>query len=458
MADSDIDAGSTAFMFVCMALVQLMTPGLAFFYGGLVRSTNTLTIMFQSFLSLGVVFILWYVVVFSMCFGESIGGVIGNPATYAFFDKVHVHSPFSESVPGIPGALFASYQGMFAVITPALMTGAFADRVCWCPYAILVIAWVFLVYAPVCHWVWGGGWMQQWGVFDFAGGIVVHITSGFSALATLVVLGPRNSSDPDHKQPHSVPFVALGTAMLWFGWFGFNGGSALASNGVAVAAAINSQLAGSVALVGWLICDGIRGKKPGLVGACVGAVAGLATVTPCAGFVPSWGAFVLGIVASVVCYQCVLLVERMHLDDALDVWGVHGMGGFVGSILLGVLAQENVNPGTAARSPNLFLVQLCCSVFTAVYSFGVTFVLLTTMDKIVRIRPSKIVEGDLDKALHGEIAYVTHKSNPDLDVEDGYLSNSDEESSLEFDRQSSGKSEVHAAGPAQQQPNAVLGA
>lgn len=280
--------------------------------------------------------------------------------------------------------------------------------------------------------------MQEWGVFDFAGGIVVHITSGFSALATLMVIGRRHipHDDPVHKQPHNIPFVALGTAMLWFGWFGFNAGSAVASNGVAVAAAMNSQLAGSTGMVFWLLIDGLRGKKPGLVGASVGAVAGLATVTPCAGYVPLWGAFVLGLVAAVVCYNCVLILEKLDLDDALDVWGVHGMGGFVGSILLGVLAQDSVNPGTAARSSGQLRVQLLCSGLTAVYSFTVTFALVIAMSKLMRIRPPKTAEGDLDKALHDEVAYTTHKSDPKL-LEDGYSSGTSEGVSSFLDRQTS---------------------
>mmetsp|Transcript_80426 Transcript_80426/g.253896 ORF Transcript_80426/g.253896 Transcript_80426/m.253896 type:complete len:326 (-) Transcript_80426:204-1181(-) len=323
---------------------------------------------------------------------------------------------------------------MFAVISPALMTGAFADRVRIGPYLILLVAWMLLVYAPVCHWVWGGGWMQQWGIMDFAGGIVVHITSGFSALAALFVIGPRTLSAEDSEEtaPHNVPFVALGTAMLFFGWFGFNGGSAVASNGVAVAAAVNSQLAGSAALVLWLVLDGVSGKKPGLVSACVGAVAGLATVTPCAGFVPLWGAFILGLAASVVCYSCVVLIQKFHLDDALDVWGVHGMGGFAGSVLLGVLAQDTVNPGTANGSLHQLLVQFSCAAIAAVYSFGTSFMFLSIMDRFVRIRPRRTTEGDLDKVLHGEVAYVTHKSDPSIDkgLEDGTLSTSEEESDV----------------------------
>mmetsp|Transcript_49507 Transcript_49507/g.98291 ORF Transcript_49507/g.98291 Transcript_49507/m.98291 type:complete len:435 (+) Transcript_49507:93-1397(+) len=418
-----LDTGDTAFMFLCTGLVQFMTPGLAFFYGGLVRSTNVLAIMLQSYAALGFVFILWYIVFFSLAFGKSVGGLIGDPRTFFFWDNVHVHEPIGQnltavSVPDIPGVLFAGYQGMFAVITPALMTGAFADRMRMLPYIIFVSLWMLLVYAPVCHWVWGGGWMMQQGVLDFAGGIVVHITSGFSALSSLFVIGKRHlpADDPDAGAPHNVPIVALGTAMLWFGWFGFNGGSALAANGVAAVAAMNSQLAASVALCGWLVMERLTGKKPGVVGACVGAVAGLATITPAAGFVPMWAAFVIGLFASVFCFGCVELINHLGLDDALDVWGVHGMGGYAGTILLGCLAEAHVN--TVERSFKQVLVQFCCATTVAAYSFAVTYIVLSILHICVRIRPSKKCESALDVVEHGEKAYVTHHSKEPLKESD----------------------------------------
>lgn len=431
-----LDTGDTAFVLACMGLVQLMTPGLAFFYGGLVRSTNILTLMMQSFLALGFVFVLWYMVVFSLSFGESIGGIVGDPSTFAFFQHVSVHAPLTLEnkvlVPSIPGLLFAGYQGMFAVITPALMTGAFADRFRAGPYMLFVCLWMTAIYGPVCHWVWGGGWMMQWGVWDFAGGIVVHTTSGFSALASVVFLGRRHVPEdgPETlRQPHNVPFVALGTALLWFGWFGFNGGSALASNGVATLAAINSQIAGSTAMIGWLAIDTIMGKTPGLVSACVGAVAGLATVTPAAGYIQTWGALLIGVLAPVVCYPCVEIMSHLGIDDALDVWGVHGMSGFVGIVLVGFLADgvecaetptdavpllDCANPGTVTRSANQVFVQLSCAVIVAVYSSLVSLFLLWAIDKAMGIRPRKSEEGDLDRSQHGEIAYVTHKNSVNL--------------------------------------------
>mmetsp|Transcript_81614 Transcript_81614/g.236610 ORF Transcript_81614/g.236610 Transcript_81614/m.236610 type:complete len:440 (+) Transcript_81614:91-1410(+) len=413
-----IDMAHTAYMLICTALVQLMTPGLAFFYGGLVSDLSVLTMMMQSFVSMGIASIMWYLFVFSLCFGESLG-FFGNPATYGALNDVYSSQELMRDdeavVPGIPGLLFVAYQGMFAVITPALMTGCFADRFRFKPYLLFVALWLICVYAPWCHWVWGGGFLQEWGVRDFAGGIVVHVTAGFSALGTLFLVGKRPDEHKENAVPHNVPFVALGTALLWFGWFGFNGGSALASGGTAVAAAVNSEIAASVALFLWLVIDWIRLGRPRLVGLCVGAIAGLATVTPAAGYIQPWGAFVLGIAATVLCYCCCELLKRFGLDDALDVWGVHGMGGFIGSILLGVIADGSecgdkgaapgycVNPGEITRSGEQLGKQLVATVFCAVYSFVVTYVLLRAIDCVMPVRPQN--EGGLDLHEHGESAY-----------------------------------------------------
>ncbi|CAK9028149.1 unnamed protein product [Durusdinium trenchii] len=383
-----VELTSTAFMMVCMALVQLMTPGLAFFYGGLVKDTSVLTMMMQSFVSMGVASIVWFLVGFSLCFGETMY-FVGDPRTYLGLRGLNTNEALPDQT--IPGLLFAGYQGMFAVITPALMTGAFADRFRFKPYLIFIAVWLVLVYAPWCHWVWGGGWLAQWGVWDFAGGIVVHVTAGFSALASLIVVGKREVSEEeaeDHDRPHNVPFVALGTALLWFGWFGFNAGSALATSGTAVGAAVNSEIAASVALFLWLIIDWIHRGRPGLVGLCVGSIAGLATVTPAAGFIQPWGAFILGCAAATLCYACCELRKKLGFDDALDVWGVHGMGGFIGTVLLGVLADPEecadvelappscVNPGTATASMEQLGKQTCAALLAAVYSVLVTLVIL----------------------------------------------------------------------------------
>jgi len=418
-----IDGASTALILVSMAMVQFMTPGLALFYGGLVRESSVISIMMQNFATMGIVTLLWFAFLYSMCFGETLG-FFGNPGTYAGLNGV---SPHTEGpAPGIPHLLFAGYQGMFAVITPALMTGCFADRFRFGPFMVFVTLWMVLVYAPFCHWVWGGGWLAEWGVWDFAGGIVVHITAGFSALASLLVVGrravPEGMCAEDMDVPHNIPMVATGTAMLWFGWFGFNGGSALASNGVATAAAVNSEIAGSVACFTWMLIDWAINKKPTLVGKCVGAIAGLATVTPAAGFIQPWGAFVIGVVSAVACYGCCELRKKLRADDALDVWGVHGMGGFLGTCLLGLLADPAecgeggaqpgwcVNPGTVTRSGEQFGKQVAAACLCAAYSFVVTIVLLKAIGLVASIVPTAAEQEDLDKVLHGEQAHSPPKA------------------------------------------------
>mmetsp|Transcript_26174 Transcript_26174/g.60610 ORF Transcript_26174/g.60610 Transcript_26174/m.60610 type:complete len:458 (+) Transcript_26174:72-1445(+) len=409
-----IETASTAWMLVATALVNLMTPGLAFFYGGLVKETSVLTMLIQNFVSMGVAFIIWFAFGFSMCFAES-WGFIGNPATHFGFRHLSVR----EALPGqeIPGQLFAIYQGMFAVITPALMTGAFADRFRFKPYLIFLSLWLVFVYFPWCHWIWGGGWLAQWGVVDFAGGIVVHVTAGFSALASLSVVGHREIPEDekhDHETPHNVPFVALGTAMLWFGWFGFNGGSAVAASGVAVGAAVNSQISASVALFLWLVIDWIRFGKPTVVGLCVGAIAGLATITPAAGYIQPWGAFSLGVIATFFCYACTELIKHLGLDDALDVWGVHGMGGFIGSILLGALADPRecgdqllapefcINPGTVTASFTQVGKQTAAVLLCAAYSVIVTLILLKAISLCMPLKPESL---HVDLHEHHEKAY-----------------------------------------------------
>ena len=292
-----LDSGHTAWILVSMALVQLMLPGLAFFYAGLLHRTSVVTMIMQNYACMGIVSVLWFLVVFSLCFGETAGGVIGSPASYGAFINVEGTPLAHGGIPDIPGLVFAGYQGMFAVITPALMTGAFADRLRFAPYLAFVALWIVLVYAPFCHWIWGpGGWMNEWGVKDFAGGIVVHTTAGFSCLGAVHFLGSRAkiSGAKPVTTPHNIPFVALGTALLWFGWFGFNGGSALASSGSAAFAAVNSEIAASTALTVWMAIDWYRMGRPSLVGVCVGAIAGLATITPCAGYVRPWAAFEIG--------------------------------------------------------------------------------------------------------------------------------------------------------------------
>mmetsp|Transcript_121639 Transcript_121639/g.295202 ORF Transcript_121639/g.295202 Transcript_121639/m.295202 type:complete len:456 (+) Transcript_121639:106-1473(+) len=422
-----IDAASTTFMLASTALVQLMTPGLAFFYGGLVSDSSVLAMMMQVLVCMGVGSIFWYLVLFSLCFGDS-WGIFGSPATYGLLLGVNVNEPLMKDgsiyVDQIPGLLFVAYQGMFAVITPALMTGAFADRFRFKPFIIFLVFWLLFVYAPCCHWLWGGGWIAQMGAVDFAGGIVVHVSAGFSALATLLVVGRRQ--EDSCTPPHNVPFVALGTALLWFGWFGFNGGSALAMGRTAVAAAVNTEIAASVALFLWLIIDWLHNGRPGLVGLCVGAIAGLATVTPAAGFIQPWGALVLGVIAAGSCYACCEFIRALGFDDALDVWAVHGMGGLIGTVMLGVLADPSVcgadpeveavpswcvNPNTVTRSWRQLGVQVAAAVACAAYSFVVTYVMLKAINIVVPIvpHPDGLTNG-LDLLEHGQQAYTGPKA------------------------------------------------
>ena len=398
---------------------QLMLPGLAFFYAGLLRPSSVIAMIMQNFAAMGVITVLWFLFVFSLCFGHTYT-FWGSITTYGAFHNVGMEPLYHNEIAGthaagvfvddIPGIVFAGYQGMFAVITPALMTGAFADRMRFAPYLVFVSIWIIFVYAPFCHWVWGpGGWMGAWGVKDFAGGIVVHTTAGFSALAAVHVLGPRwkiEGKKAEHSEAHNIPFVALGTALLWFGWFGFNGGSALASTGQAAMAAVNSEIAASTALSVWVLIEWIRNGKPSLIGLCVGAIAGLATITPCAGFIRPWAAFVVGIVAALFCYGCCDLKNKAAWDDALDVWGVHGMGGALGSVLLGALADDAI--GGVGRSGVFFGKQLAATALAAVYSYIVTAVLLLVMGKIMRITPNMQEMENVDKSFHGEAAYSNH--------------------------------------------------
>jgi len=412
-----IDFGHTAFVLVCMALVNLMTPGLAFFYGGLVREKSVLTMMMQSYISMGVTTIVWIVIGFSLAFGDPRTHFVGDPSSYPMMKDVNglpltytKDSVEHVTAAAIPGIAFAGYQGMFAVITPALMTGAFADRFRFAPYLVFIAVWLVAVYCPVCHWVWGPeGWLKEWGVFDFAGGIVVHATAGFGALASLFVLGPRKpgpgETAEDLDTPHNIPLVALGTGLLWFGWFGFNAGSALNANEYAAYAALNSEISASVALTTWVGIDWFRTGKPNMVGLCVGAVAGLATITPAAGFVKPWAAAIIGLLAALFCYSCVELRKKMQWDDALDVWGVHGMGGVLGTIAIGVFGSMQ----GADASGELFGKQLAAVALVSTYSFVLTFLMLKIINVIpgLHLLPSEkeLLDG-LDHSFHGEKAYT----------------------------------------------------
>jgi Amt family ammonium transporter len=342
--------------------------------------------------------------------GKDIGGLIGNPFQYFGLQGV---SSATMQVPGstqtLPLLAYFVFQEMFAIITPALITGAFADRVSFKSYLIFLVLWSLLVYAPIAHWVWGGGFLAQMGVADFAGGMVVHTSAGFAALASILVIGKRKIKKGEKLAPHNVTYVALGAALLWFGWFGFNGGSALGSNGLAAVAFVNTDVAASVAMITWMIIDWVREGKPNMVGAMTGAVVGLATITPAAGYVQPWAAAVIGIICAFVCYGAIQLRGRMGWDDALDVWGVHGVGGALGTILVGVFAGVAVNKVSGLLEGNVhqFLIQLLGAGVAIAYSFVLTYVLLRLVNLITPVRvPEEMEIGGLDEGLFGEEAYV----------------------------------------------------
>jgi ammonium transporter, Amt family len=404
-----LDTGDTSFMLVAAALVLIMTPGLAFFYGGLVGRKSVLTIMMQSIVSLAVTTVLWVAIGYSMAFGDDVGGIIGNPFDHLFLRGINPDDIF----PGltIPVYVFLVFQLMFAIITPALITGAFANRVTFKAYLLFLVGWNVLVYFPFAHMIWGGGWLADRGVLDFAGGIVVHEIAGVAALASVFYIGARRAKEPE---PHNIPFVVLGTGLLWFGWFGFNAGSAGGVNAITGLAFLNTQLGAAFAGLTWMFLDWRIEGKPTVVGICVGFVAGLATVTPAAGFVPPYSAMLIGIAAGVICYAAIVFRKIKnwgYYDDALDVWGVHGIGGITGILALGLFASTAMNPagvdGLFYGGPGFFFKQLGAAAFAAVWAFGVTLSLFWLINKITPVRVSEAHEHEgLDNALHGETAYI----------------------------------------------------
>jgi len=402
----NFDTGNTGFMLLATSLVMLMTPGLAFFYGGLVSRKNVLSIMMQSFVSMGWTTVLWYICGYSMCFSGGEGAIVGN-LDMAFLQGISVNSVFTGS--NIPLWVFCAYQMMFAIITPALITGAFTNRVRFVPYLIFLTVWLLFVYFPFVHMVWGGGLLAKWGVLDFAGGIVVHATAGMAALASVFYVGKRKVAE---SGPHSIPLVALGTGLLWFGWYGFNAGSQLGVDGITAQAFVNTDIAASFAGITWLILAWIFEKKPKFVGLLTGSVAGLATITPCAGFVTIHAAVIIGIVAGIVCYGAITLKAKLKWDDALDVWGVHGVGGIIGTIMLGVFATSTINPAVVTNGlfygeAGFFLTQTVAVLGTAAYAFIFSYGALWLINKITPVATSMGEEEQgLDESIHGESAYL----------------------------------------------------
>jgi Amt family ammonium transporter len=407
---AEINNGDTAWMIISTALVMLMTPGLAFFYGGLVRRKNVLSIMMQCFMLLGVISIQWVLFGYSLAFGPDHGGVIGD-FSWAALNGVGME-PNAAYASTIPHILFMVFQMMFAVITPALIIGAFAERMKFSAFLVFSLLWATLVYDPMAHWVWGvDGWLRNFGALDFAGGTVVHINAGMAALAAALVIGKRKGY-PETSPPHNLPFAILGAALLWFGWFGFNAGSALTSGGLAASAFLATHLGAAAAAVAWAVIEWITRKRPTALGIISGAVAGLVAITPASGYVGPLGAMAIGAIASAVCYLAVVLVKnKLGYDDSLDAFGVHGIGGMVGALLTGFFATTTINSagadGLFFGNAMLALKQLAAVAVCAAFSFVMSWVLLKVIDKTMGLRVKEDHENiGLDLTQHRESAYT----------------------------------------------------
>ena len=398
-----MSSGDTAWMLVATALVMLMTPGLALFYGGLVRAKNVLGTMMQSFICLGVVSVIWVLYGYSLAFGGDTGGVIGTMQWFGLKGVGLDAGPYSDTIPHL---LFAAFQLMFAVITPALITGAFAERMKFSGFLLFTILWSTFVYLPVCHWVWGGGWLGRLGALDFAGGTVIHINSGAAALTAALIIGRRNGYKTQPIYPHNLPLTVLGAALLWFGWFGFNAGSALAANGSAVIAFFTTQVATGTAALSWILAEKIIRGRPTTLGAASGAVAGLVAITPAAGFVGSTAALLIGFAAGILCYLAVLLKERLGYDDSLDVVAVHGVGGLWGALATGLFASVGAT-GLFFGNPQQFAIQLVGAASAIVYSAIVTAIILLAVKYTTGLRVSEEEElQGLDVSQHNETGYA----------------------------------------------------
>ena len=399
--------GDIAWILASSALVLLMTPGLAFFYGGLVRPKNAAATVMHSFMAIGVVGVVWVLWGYSLAFGPDLGGmgIIGDLSWFGLAGVSATEAgPYADNM---PHQLFMIFQAMFAIITPALITGAFAERMKFGAYLVFIVLWVTVVYAPVAHWVWGGGWLGDVGALDFAGGTVVHINSGIAALAAALIVGKRLGFTGSATTPHNVPMVVLGAGLLWFGWFGFNAGSALSADGTAVNAFVVTNTAAAASVVTWVIVSWIVGKKPSVIGAATGAVAGLVAITPAAGFVGPMPALIIGIGAGIICYLAVELLLKLNIDDALAVFGVHGIGGVWGAIATGLFVGIGFSELEVGRGQQV-LNQIIGIVATVVWSFIATSVILLAIKFTIGLRAEQSdEEAGLDQSIHGEEAYTS---------------------------------------------------
>jgi ammonium transporter, Amt family len=415
----ELDAGNTAWMLIATALVLFMTPGLALFYGGMVRGKNVLGMLMQNIFAMGLLAVLWVALVFSLAFGD-----IGNAGFIGNFDFVWMHDVGPNFLPEgfgpegflpltIPFVLFCAYQMTFAIITPALITGATADRLKFGSYALFIGLWLILVYGPIAHMVFGGGWLADMGALDFAGGAVVHMNAGAAALAVVLLIGRRKGWPDTPMPPHNLPMTVLGTGILWFGWAGFNAGSALAADGIASQAIINTFLAASAAMLGWLVVERLKDGHATTLGGASGAVAGLVAITPCAGFVGGMAPVYIGLIAGAVCYLALGIKKAFNFDDSLDVVAVHLVGGLVGSLLLGFFADASINPVVVNEGvflgggADLLWDQVVASVVTLAYSFVVSLIIAKAIDLAIGLRVSDENEDlGLDLSQHAEVAYA----------------------------------------------------
>ena len=404
-----IDTGDTAWILISTALVMLMTPGLALFYGGMVRGKNVLGTLMQSFVAIALISVQWILVGYSLSFGPDINGIIGS-LDWIGLRGVGIE-PNPDYAPTIPHMAFMIYQAMFAVITPALITGAFAERMKFSAYLLFILLWSTLVYDPVAHWIWGtGGWLKKMGALDFAGGIVVHLISGISALAAALIIGRRKGYLQEAMYPHNLPMTVLGAGLLWFGWFGFNAGSALSAGTLSTMAFVATHTSAVSATLIWVIIEWIHRGKPTMFGAATGSIAGLATITPASGFVSPMSALIIGLAAGAICYVSLNMKTKLGYDDSLDAFGVHGVGGFVGTFATGIFASTLINPagsnGLLFGSHQLFVSQMTAMAVTAVYSFIATVILLKIIDKFIGLRIDQESElHGLDISQHGVTGY-----------------------------------------------------
>ena len=407
---SDINTGDTSWLLVSTGLVMIMTPALGFFEAGLLRSKNSLSVIMQCFSGLAILSILWIVIGFSLSFSVN-NGIIGG-LDWILLNNVPLDTPLFYA-PNIPGISYASFQMMFAVITPLLITGAFADRMRFRSYLVFIILWSIFIYYPVAHWVWGkGGWLGSLGVFDFAGGIVVHVNAGMAALAAALIIGKRRNFGPEILRPHNIPLAAIGASLLWMGWFGFNAGSALTAGGLAANTLLVTQTASAASSLVWILLSWKRSGKPSAVAAINGAIAGLAGVTPASGYISVQNSLILGIVLGLVSYYAIMLLkERLRIDDALDVSSVHGVTGIVGTLAVGLIASSLINPagpnGLIYGNPIQIGLQALGVVSTAAFSFGGTIVIIKLLDKTIGLRvKGEQEEVGLDLSEHAEKAYL----------------------------------------------------